>query len=240
MWNISYAQTAPHLNFWGRFSLSQPITEKWRAETEFQLRRQNDFSQQSRNLFDEPLLSSIRTWVHYQYKDNISFSLSPFAYYWNNAIIVNEGDKLKPQVQELRFSIAADLKYEIVKKLWIIARTCFEYRDFRAANNDFVRTRNRLGLRYEFNQKWNTTFFDEVFLNLKGTKPFNFFDHNRLALLTNYKPNGYLRIETGYMFITRLPRGSNEFLYENNFLLNLYYTLPHKGYRNHPKTQHHS
>lgn len=236
----TFAQNVQHLNAWSRFSISQPITEKWRAEAEFQHRRQNDYSEQTKNVFDENLLSSVRTWVHYQHKDDLSFSFSPFAYYWHNSIIVKEEDKQKPQIEEIRFSIAADLKHEVVKKLWLIDRTCFEYRDFQNTNADFIRMRNRLGLRYEFTDKWNFTFYDEVFLNLKGAKPVNFFDHDRLAFLLNYKPTKHLRIETGYMFITRLPRGTDEFLHENNFLLHLYYTLPHKEHHKHPKTQHHS
>jgi len=238
--NTAFAQEVPHLNFWSRFSLSQPISEKWRAETEFQHRRQNDFAQQTKVVFDENLLSSIRSWLHYQHKDDLSFSISPFAYYWHNNIIVEDEDKQNPQVKEIRYSIAADLKHEVVKKLWLIDRTYIEYRDFQNTNNKLIRMRNRLGLRYEITAKWNFTFYDEVFFNLKGAKPVNFFDHERLAFLLNYKPNKNLRIETGYMFITRLPRGTDEFLHENNFLLHLYYTLPCNEHSKHPKTQHHS
>lgn len=236
----TFAQNVAHLNFWSRVSLSQPITEKWRAEAEFQHRRQNDFSQQTKDVFDENLLTNIRTWVHYQHKDDLSFSFSPFAYYWHNSIIVKDGDKQNPPIKEMRFSIAADLKQEVVKKLWLIDRTCFEYRDFQNSSTDFIRMRNRLGLRYEFTAKWNFTFYDEVFLNLKKAKPVNIFDHNRLAFLINYKPNKHLRIETGYILITRLPRGTDEFLNENDFLLHLYYTLPRIELSKHHKTQHHS
>lgn len=238
--DLTFAQNVPHLNTWSRFSLSQPITEKWRGETEFQHRRQNDFAQQTKGVFDENLLSSVRTWIHYQHKEDLSFSFSPFAYYWHNSIIVKEEDKQKAQIQEIRFSVAADLKHEVVKKLWLIDRTCVEYRNFQNTNTDFIRMRNRLGLRYEFTEKWNFTFYEEVFLNLKGAKPVNFFDHDRLSFLLNYKPNNHLRIETGYMFITRLLRGTDKFLCENIFLLHLYYTLPHKQHRIHLKTQHHS
>ncbi len=238
--NTIFAQSIPHLNSWCRVTLSQPITEKWRTETELQHRRQNDFSQQGKNVFDENLLSSVRTWVHYQHKDDLSFSFSPFAYYWHNSIIVNDADKEKPQIKEIRFSIAADLNHELVKSLLIIDRTCLEYRDFQNTNTDFTRMRNRLGLRYEFSKKLNFTFYDEIFLNLKGAKPVNFLDHDRYAYILNYKPNKYLRIETGYIYIARLPRGTDEFLHENNFLLQFYYILPHREHRKHPKTQHHS
>jgi hypothetical protein len=238
--NAVFAQNVSHLNSWSRFSLSQPITEKWKAEIEFQHRRQNDFAQHTKNVFDENLLSSIRTWGHYQHKNDLSFSFSPFAFYWHNSIIIKDEDKKKPQITEIRFSVAADLKHKVIKKLWLIDRTCFEYRDFQNSNPDFIRMRNRIGLRYEFTENWNLTFYNEVFLNLRGAKPVTFYDHDRMAFLLNYKPSKLLRIETGYIFITRLPRGTNELLHENNFLVHLYYTLPHKEHRKHPKSQHHS
>jgi hypothetical protein len=235
--NAAFAQNDHHLNSWVRFSISQPISEKWRGETEFQHRRQNDYAQKNMNVFDEKLLSSFRTWIHYQHKDDLSFSISPFAYYWHNSIIVKLTDKEKPKIKEIRFSIAADLKHEIVKKLFLIDRTCFEYRDFRNSNENIIRMRNRLGLRYEFTEKWNFTFYDEVFLNPKSSEPKHFFEHDRLAFLLNYKPIKQLRIELGYMFISRLPKDTDEFLHENNFLLHLYYMLPHKLYCKHSKTQ---
>jgi hypothetical protein len=238
--NTIFAQNVPHLNLWSRFSFSQSLSEKWRSEIEIQHRRQNDFAQNTKNVFDENLLSCIRTWVHYQHKDDLSFSISPIAYYWHKSIIIKNEDKLKPQVTEIRFSVAADLKKQMFKKLWLIGRTCFEYRDFQNTNSNIIRMRNRLGFRYELTQKWNLTLYDEVFLNIKGGKPTIVFDHDRLAVLLNYKPSKQLRIESGYMFITRLPSGADEFLNENNFLVHIYYTLPKKEHSKQIKTQNHS
>jgi Protein of unknown function (DUF2490) len=223
--NTAFAQEVPHLNFWSKFSLSQPISKKWRAEIEFQHRRQNDFSQQKKDVLDENLLSSVRTWVHYQHNDDLSFSFSPLAKFWQNSIIVEEEDKQKPQVSEIRFSIAADLKHEVVKKLWLIDRTSIEYRYFQNTSTNIIRMQNRFGFRYKFTEKWNLTCYNEVFLNLKGAIPANFFDHNRIGLLLNYKPTKNVRIETGYLYIARLPRNSNKILIENDFLINIYYTI---------------
>lgn len=231
--NFAIAQNMPHLNFWSRVSLTLPIHEKWRTEIEFQHRRQNYYAEKTSNIFQENLLSSVRTWVHYQHNEDIGFSVSPYAYYWHNAIIVSDADKQKPQIQESRFSLAVDLKHEVAKKLWLIDRTCFEYRDFQNTNADCIRMRNRLGLRYEFNKKFNITLFDEVFLNIKRVKPSNIFDHDRMGLLFNYKPTKNVRIETGYLYISRLTKNSDEFLHENNFLIHLYCTLPHSAIHYH-------
>lgn len=223
--NLVIAQDANHLNFWGRISLTQPINKQIKLETEFQHRTQNDYTQKKNNIFEEQLLNSVRTWLHYQHKTDIGFSISPFAYYWNSPIIILEADKSKPQSEEVRFSVAFDLKHEVAKNLWMIDRTCFEYRDFQHTNSDIVRARNRFGLRYELNNKWNITSFDEIFLNINGVKPNNFFDQNRIALLFNYKPTKDIRIETGYLYISRLPKNAEEFLYEDNLILHLYYTF---------------
>jgi hypothetical protein len=227
--NLIVAQNITHLNFWSRITVTQSLNEKIRMEVDFQHRRQNDITEHSANAFELNLLSSARVWVHYQHKKDIIFSLAPYTYYWHESVILSQKDKQKPQVQESRYSLAADLKHEVTHKLWLMDRTCLEYRDFKNKKTDFIRMRNRLAIRYDFNKKWNTTIYDEVFLNLEGTNPVSFFDHDRIALLLNYKPTKNIRMETGYMHITRLPRYSDEFLHENNFLVHLYYTIPQKN-----------
>lgn len=236
----TFAQHVPYNNSWGRFSLLQPITEKWRGEVEFQHRRQNNYAQPTKNAFDENLLSSVRTWIHYQHLEDLSLSISPFAYYLHNDIVVNDVSSYTQQKKEIRFSLAANLKHEIAKNLWVTDRTGFEYRDFTSTTSDFIRMRTRIGLRYEFTEKWNLTFYDEIFLNLKGSEPANFMDQDRLAFILNYKPTSHLRIETGYILITHVPKSENKFLHKNNFLLHLYYTLPGNQHHTHTKTQHHS
>lgn len=229
------AQDTPHLNLWGRLSLAYVYSEKWKYEAELQHRTQNDFPAAERDLLEHNLLNSIRTWAHYQHKPDLTFSLSPFAYYWHNRILMEEADKTKPVVQELRFSVAIDLKYEAFKNLWLLNRNCFEYRDFQNTTTDFIRMRNRLGLRYNFTEKLNAVVYGEVFLNLKGAERANLFDHDRLAFLINYQLLNQLRLETGYMYISRLPRNTDEFLHENNFIVHVYYTF--KG-KQHGKVNH--
>ena len=223
--HFSYPQNAAHLNFWSRISLVQPLNDRFKGEVEVQHRRQNNYALQMENLLYAPLLSSVRTWAHYKHNENINFSISPFAYYRHNAIILNENDKNKPQTKEIRFSAAIELKYELLKNIKLIERTCFEYRDFQATNLDVVRVRNRLGLQYIFNNQWNITTFNEVFLNVKGISSAHIFDHNRFSFMLTMKATKNIRIETGYMYINRLPKNSEEYLYEHNFLVHLYFTL---------------
>lgn len=236
----SFAQNTPHQNFWSRLSLLQPINSKWKAEVELQHRRQNDYAFKSNNAFESNLLSSVRTWLHYQHKPDIAFAISPFAVYKLYPIIINETDKLKSPVTEYRLAAAVDLKHELCKNLTLIDRTSVELRKFNNNIESITRLRNRLGFRYEINTTINLTFFDEVFLNVSSKNLTSFFDHTRLALLLNYKPNKHMRIETGYIHITRLPRNTDEFIKENNFLLHVYFTLSHIAMHHHSKNQHHS
>lgn len=139
----------PHINFWSRLSLNFPVTEKWKFEAEFQHRRQNNYVLKTKDLFDENLLSSFLSWVHYAVTKDFYLSLSPFEHYRHKRIIIREADIYAPQAREIRFSAAAGIKHEIVKKLYVEDRTCTEYRDFLNTHLDVVRLRNRFGFRYE-------------------------------------------------------------------------------------------
>lgn len=222
------AQESAHLNLWGRASVAYLHGKKWKYEAEIQHRTQNDFPANERNVLAHNLLNSIRTWAHFQYNEALSLSLSPFAYYWHNRILIAEADKNSRTIQELRFSAALDAKHELTEKLWLMNRTCMEYRDFQNTTTDITRLRIRIGLRYELTEKLNLVLYEELFLNLKGAERTHIFDHERIAFLINYRILEQLRLETGYMYISRLPRNTDEFLHENNFIVHVYYTLKGK------------
>ena len=72
---ISIAQTLQaqyHYNVWFRSTLSVPVGNKFKIDTEFQHRRQNGF--ENKNMFDKNLMFTLRSWVHYQHKEDIKFS----------------------------------------------------------------------------------------------------------------------------------------------------------------------
>ncbi len=232
---VANSQQTIHLNTWGRLSVSQPLGEKWRTELEFQHRQQNDAANQKYNPFQNSLLTSVRTWMHFQAKENILISVSPFAYFRNNPVIINQTDKGKPPVNEFRFTASIELKNELAKNLWIIDRTCIEYRNFQSTVPDIIRIRNRFGFRYEFNHKWNIALFDEVFLNASGTKSTHIFDQNRIGILLNYKPSTYLKLEVGYMYATRLLQSADDISCESNIILNVYFILPKIKGKEHTK-----
>ncbi len=217
------AQNIHHYNTWGKLSIAQPITKQFKTEVDFQYRTQNNIFSNN-TPFDKHLLSSIIVTLNYQLNKNLSFSVSPFAYIASHAIIQQQGDIDKLSTHEVRFSGSMDMQKQLGNHLYLINKTGIEYRDF-AATVDIIRLRNRIGLRYELNEKTSLTLYEEPFLNISGTTSAHFYDHNRLALLGAFKANKHWRVETGLMHIHRLPRISDTALQEENIVVNLYYTL---------------
>jgi hypothetical protein len=221
--NSIVAQNVHHYNLWTRATLELPLTEKFQFNTELQHRTQSN-SYTTNMPFNENLLNSIRLWGIYKLNEDVQFSISPFAYYKHNAIIKQPADISKPARTEVRYSMAVDLQHQLVKKLFIIDRTCIEYRDF-IGDKNIIRLRNRLGFKYKLSAKASILLMDEMFFNVRGVSVNHIFDHDRLGLLFSYTPIKNFRIETGYLHITRLPITASETLEEENFIMHLYYKL---------------
>lgn len=223
----TYSQEGSHNNVWSRLSLLYPLSEKVKTEAEFQKRWQNDLTiDHSKNPFQEDLMNSVRLWAHYKLNSKFNLSVSPFAYFQHTSIITNANDKLKSKSYELRFTVASDFKQKIVDKTFFFDRLALEYRDFKNNNNeDIIRLRNKIGAKYEFNSKWAINGFDELFLNLNSNDHKHLYDHNRIGVMGNFTPTKSIKLEFGYVAISRLPKAKDDFMHENNFLVLLYYTF---------------
>lgn len=219
-------QAQYHYNAWFRSTLSVPFGSKIKADGEFQHRRQNGF--ENRNLLDKNLMFTLRSWVHYQHKEDIKFSVSPFAYFKHYRIIQNETDETVTPNNEIRFSAAVELQHEIFKKFYVIDRNALEYRIFSNSQSDITRLRARFGVRYEFTEHIKLTVFDELFFNVAGTPIEHVFDHDRIGFNLEYKMLPNLKFDIGYIHLTRLPiipvTGTSK-INENNIILNLTYQL---------------
>jgi hypothetical protein len=216
-------QAQQHYDVWLRMTLSVPVGKKFKIDNEFQHRRQNGF--ENANLFDKNLMFTFRNWVHYQHNENIKFSLSPFAYFSNYKVIQKPADETAQPNSEIRFSAAFELQHSIVKKFYVMDRTAVEYRIFDNNQSDISRLRNRLGFRYDLTDKIKLLIFEELLFNLSGTTQYHFFDHDRIGLTLESKVLTYLKLDIGYIYITRLPLTSTTKLHENNIILNLTYQL---------------
>lgn len=107
----------------------------------------------------------------------------------------------------------------------VLCKISLEYRFMNNYPSSIVRVRNRLGLQYKINPKLNMVAYDEFFINLRGTNREHIFDHNRIAMSFEYEVKPKLKLEAGYMHITRLPLQAGNLLYENNVFFNVAYTI---------------
>ena len=216
-------QAQNHYNTWFRTTCSLPVGNKIRIDGELQHRRQNDLDSQSP--FDRPLMLTVRGWIHYQYSEHFKLSISPFAYFSNYRIVQHHADETAMPVSETRFSAAAEWLQKIQNKWNVTERNAIEYRIFGNDQQNITRLRNRLGVRYDITQDARLGIYDELFCNVAGTSAGHFFDHNRIGVILEYKILPDFKLETGYIYISRLPVTSNSELAEHNIFLHLTYQL---------------
>lgn len=214
-----------HYNSWFRGTISYPLSEKIKVETEFQHRRQNGY--ENKFMFDKNLMYTFRTWLQYQHNENVKVSLSPFAYFSNYKIIQQKVDERADPNHEIRFSGAIEMQQRIFRQLYLVDRTGVEYRLFEKTSN-IVRFRNRIGLDYALNKKMRIGIYDELFFNMRGSSAGHFFDHERIGSHFEYKITPTLKIGISYIHISRLPITSEEKLYENNLMIQAAFLLRYR------------
>lgn len=215
-----------HLNAWFRGTVGIPIGAKFELHNEFQHRRQNGLDNSF--FLDKNLLSSYRSWLRYHHTDDIIFSISPFAYFQNYKIILNDADIAARPIREFRFSAAIDWKYPITSKLYLVNRNAIEYRLFNNDQLDVIRQRNRFGFRFSFSDIISAMVFNEFLFNISGVAVDHFFDQHRLGLDFQYKLNNHSTLSIGIIRISRLPFSMEQKLHENNVFLNLFYLMETK------------
>ncbi|MDN3677641.1 DUF2490 domain-containing protein [Flavobacterium paronense] len=219
----SKVKAQEHTNSWFRATLSIPIGTKFKTDFEGQLRRQNGFDNE--NPLDKKLLYSFRTWCYFKQSEKVTFAISPFAYFSNYKIIQKQSDESASPTSEYRFSAAIEVQHKMTSNLFLLNRTAFEYRVFEGATENVIRVRQRLGLRYDLNPKYNLDIGDEIFINAYGTDSQHLFDQNRTVANITFKPNDAIKFDLGYNHISRLPKSTSDLIRENNLYLNFTYTL---------------
>lgn len=211
-----------HTNFWVRGTIGIEFAKNLKLDNEFQHRRQNGF--ENHNPFEENLMFSYRTWLHYQQSPRLKFSVSPFSYYSNYPIILDEEGINHPR-KEVRFSGGIEVNQPLTKRLNFFQRVAAEYHLRLNQNQDRMRVRTRLGLSYEVLPELAFSLYDELLVNTYGIKPDHIFDHNRIGLTAAYKIMPSFTIETGYLFINRLLLSQPIMVYENNIFVNFVYNV---------------
>lgn len=218
---------AQHFNAWTRLTISVPVADRWRVDAELQHRRQNGLG--DRDMLYAPLMYTFRSWVHYQWRDNVKCSVSPFAYFSNYRIIQSTPDEVATPTREIRGTVAIEIKRPIYKKTTLVLRSAAEYRHWLGGQPDVVRLRNRVGVNYQLSRNMDATVYEELLCNLSGVPPGHLFDHNRAALTIGYKLSTALRLDAGYIYINRLLAApSTDVVTEHNIFVNLTYRFERK------------
>jgi hypothetical protein len=199
------------------------LNEKVKTEVELIHRRQNDF--ESNNLFDKNLMYATRTWIYYKPNKDVVYGISPFANFSNYKIIQKESDAVAKPTNEYRFTASLELKHQLAKNFYVVDRTAIEYRAFEGSIENTTRLRNRLAFRYDFNSNYNIAIGDEILINTTGTDALHIFDQNRIFTNFSYKLNSAVKLDIGYIYISRLPQINVYLIDDNNFYLNFTYTL---------------
>lgn len=171
---------------------------------------------------------TFRTWLYYKQNKDVVYTISPFAYFSNYKIIQKESDAAAKPTNEYRFSASVELQHELVNNFFIVDRTSIEYRVFEGSVENVIRLRNRLAFRYDINSNYNVAIGDEIFINASGTNTLHIFDQNRIFSNFSYKPNSAVKLDLGYIYISRLPQNNIDLIEENNIYLNFTYTLHEK------------
>ena len=203
------------------------MNEKFKTEVELIHRRQNDF--ESNNPFDKNLMYATRTWIYYKPNKDVVYGISPFAYFSNYKIIQKESDAVAKPTNEYRFTASLELQYQLAKNFYVVDRTAIEYRAFEGSIENTTRLRNRLAFRYDFNSNYNVAIGDEILINTTGTDALHIFDQNRIFTNFSYKLNSAVKLDIGYIYISRLPQINLDLIDDNNFYLNFTYTLDKKS-----------
>jgi hypothetical protein len=203
------------------------LNEIFKTEIELIHRRQNDF--ESNNLFDKNLVYATRTWIYYKQNKDVVYGISPFAYFSNYKIIQKESDAVAKPTNEYRFTASLELQHQLAKNFYVVDRTAIEYRAFEGSIENTTRLRNRLAFRYDFNSNYNVAIGDEILINTTGTDALHIFDQNRIFTNFSYKLNSALKLDIGYIYISRLPQINLDLIDDNNFYLNFTYTLNKKA-----------
>jgi len=199
------------------------LNEKFKTEIELIHRRQNDF--ESNNLFDKNLVHATRTWIYYKPNKDVVYGISPFAYFSNYKIIQKASDAVAKPTNEYRFTASLELQHQLAPKFYVVDRTAIEYRAFEGSSENTSRLRNRLTFRYDFNSNYNLAIGDEILINTTGTDALHIFDQNRIFTNFSFKLNSSVKLDLGYIYISRLPQINVDLIDDNNFYLNFTYTL---------------
>ncbi len=217
------AAAQQHYNAWFRASFNYSLSEKHTTVLELQYRKQNGLG--NANFCDKELMHSARLWFNYQHSKQILYAISPIAVFKHSRIIQLQEDELATPVRELRMTAMIKAQTTLKSKLFFVSSTKAEYRIFDNTSKDILRMRQLAGLTYQINEKMEVFASDEIFLNATGASALHIFDQNRILFQLAISPKPKWKLELGYIHINRMLSSSVDILEDENFFINVNYTL---------------
>lgn len=213
-----------HGNFWGRFILTDKITEKIRWEAFGQLRTQNVFK--GANIFEAYQLHSYWAWLHYNPNPALRISVSPFCYFQTQRLYAKPSDLHQRPIKEFRWAARIETTHKF-KFVNFSTRYGMEmrYRDIPAKNNYKLNYRARImgRLTKPVKAEWlhgrglNLIAYSEVLLQFgeKLNIDYTLFDQSRLFIGFNYEIIKNIKLEVGYLNVLQQRRSVIEFDRQN-------------------------
>ena len=201
-----------HNELWTRVYLNHNFSAKFRMETEYQYRWQNN-PVNATQLPSIKLAQGARIWLYYKCNTNLTAALSPFCWFKAYPLINSGSDFNKSNTNELRASAGSELRIP-TGNVELKGRMIYETRFFSAhGSNEWIRKdrariRTMLSIPVYTNDSANTIFSvfvaNEYFF--QGQKLFTcntFFDQNRIVGGFSWKPDNRLKFEIYYLHILK-------------------------------------
>ena len=213
---ISAQTTHHHGVFWGRFVISDKITDRLKWDLFLQKRTQNVPGEKS--IFGAPHFTSVWLWLNYTLSKSWKVSVSPFGYFTSYAFLTEPADTDIPGIKEYRWVVRFE---EEQKYKWFnfSNRYSFEYRrrDLERDNRYQPNWRIRYQARAEkpvtgiLPNKMPVTFFvaDEIFIQFgKAVRENpNVFDQNRLS--AGFSLQVVKNIKTSFSYLNIMQERNN-------------------------------
>lgn len=214
------AQHYMHATFWGRLSVTVPLSKQWEMQVEYWYRTQSDLEHPRWNLFSRQWSQQPRIWLNYRQK-NYSIVSYPFSYVYSTPFIGKMTDyNLLPNHT---FSSAAGIEGQQKVKKWTFReRAMYECRISKLQNfKPAGRSRFRAMTQYQVTPKWRLTASNEVFFSMPPNKPVHIFDQNWASFSTAFQLNPKYTLDLGYMRNHRERPNGIEFDEENTLTFGL-------------------
>lgn len=223
-----------HYTFWSRLAVAKVYNKKWELAADYQHRRQN-YKEDNLNLMHAALLHSIRARVRYAVNDALSFSVSPFTYFYSSPLLGNEKDYQRKPDKEYRFSGQAEFRQKI-GRIEVLNRYGYESRFIKRPPDSLYRSSGRIRMRlllehpfFSKNENKETVrpyTSCELFVNTgKNIEPTRIFEHTRIMAGCRVPINAHLRIDFGYQYSFRVRRTGYEKDHEHTLFTYLQFQL---------------